>query len=93
MTFGSWLVQFGGVGAIIAMLLLLSWLICPLWVIFSRRSEGGAKFGWFLITFFFSWLGFAVFLIATQRPKEKTATEFNRIEPGLNSRSAQGRDN
>ena len=75
-------VAFGGVGALIAMVILLSWLICPLFVLFSRRSEGGAKFGWFLITLFFSWAGFAVFLILTQRPKEKTTTAFNRIEPG-----------
>ena len=77
----NWLVTFGGVGAIIALVIVLSWFICPLWVLFSSRSAGGAKFGWFLIMLFFSWLGFAVFLIVTQRPKEKTTTEFNRIEP------------
>ena len=78
-------VAFGGVGATIVMVVLLGWLIFPFYVLFSSRSEGGAKFGWFLITLFFSWVGFAVFLIVTQ-PKERTTKDFNRIEPGLNSR-------
>jgi hypothetical protein len=40
-----------------------------LWVLFSGRSRGGAKFGWFIVVLMFSWLGFAVFLIATQKSK------------------------
>jgi RsiW-degrading membrane proteinase PrsW (M82 family) len=42
-----------------------------LWVLFSSRSRGGAKFGWFLVAMFFSWLGLAVFLIVTQHPRER----------------------
>lgn len=37
-----------------------------IWVLVSGRSHGGAKFGWFLVTVFFSWLGLAIFLIVTQ---------------------------
>jgi len=40
-----------------------------LWVLISKRSSGGAKFGWFIITLFFSWLGLAAFLIFTQPPQ------------------------
>ena len=36
-------------------------------VLGSGRSHGGAKFGWFLAVFFFSWLAYIVFLILTQR--------------------------
>jgi len=57
------------------------WIICPLLVLFSSRSHGGAKFGWFIITLLFSWLGFAIFLIATQKPQERDAAKTNRIEP------------
>ena len=35
-------------------------------VLKSDRSHGGAKFGWFLATFIFSWLAYIVFLIVTQ---------------------------
>ena len=42
-----------------------------LWVLVSGRSRGGAKLGWFIVVLIFSWLGFAVFLIATQAPREK----------------------
>ena len=83
MTLGSWLMQYGGTMAAIATALLLSWLICPLWVLFSGRSSGGAKFGWFLITLFFSWIGFAVFLIVTQKTREKNGKPTFRSEPGF----------
>jgi hypothetical protein len=43
-----------------------------LWVLQSRRSHGGAKFGWLIITLFFSWIGLAVFLIATQARKNQS---------------------
>ena len=42
-----------------------------LWVIVSGRSHGGAKFGWFIVALLFSWLGLAVFLIATQSKKDQ----------------------
>lgn len=47
-----------------------------IWVLLSGRSRGGAKFGWFLVVFSFSWLGLAAFLIVTQahhnRPKRQS---------------------
>jgi hypothetical protein len=52
-----------------------------LFVLFSSRSHGGATFGWFIITLLFSWLGFAIFLIFTQKPREREAARFNPIEP------------
>jgi hypothetical protein len=42
-----------------------------IWVLASGRSHGGAKFGWFLVTIFFSWLGLAAFLIITQASKDR----------------------
>jgi len=44
-----------------------------IFVLFSKRTHGGAKFGWFIITSLFSWLGYAVFLIMTQPPKQAAA--------------------
>jgi Na+/melibiose symporter-like transporter len=55
-------------------------IICPVLVLFSGRSHGGAKFGWFLVTFLFAWLGFAIFLIVTQKPRERDAANTNRVE-------------
>ena len=43
-----------------------------IWVLLSSRSHGGAKFGWFIVTLFFSWIGLAVFLIATQATKNRS---------------------
>lgn len=42
----------------------------PIHVLISSRSYGGAKFGWFLATIIFSWLGYIVFLILTQPPRD-----------------------
>lgn len=42
-------------------------------VLVSNRSHGGAKFGWFLAVFFFSWLGYIVFLIVTQPAKDRAS--------------------
>jgi len=42
-----------------------------LWVLFSGRSRGGAKFGWFIVVLMFSWIGLAVFLIATQSARHR----------------------
>jgi len=52
------------------LLILLVLLIPPVHVIASSRSHGGAKFGWFLATLFFSWLAYIVFLIVTQKTKD-----------------------
>jgi hypothetical protein len=43
-----------------------------LWVLLSKRSHGGAKFGWLLVALFFTWVGLAVFLIATQSPRNRS---------------------
>lgn len=42
------------------------------WVLLSSRAQGGAKFGWFIVTLAFSWIGLAVFLIATQAKKNRS---------------------
>lgn len=55
-----------GIGAFI-------YLTPVLWVLLSGRSRGGAKFGWFLVALFFSWLGLAVFLIATQATSSRNS--------------------
>ena len=36
-------------------------------VLVSQRSSGGAKVGWTVITILLSYLGWAIFLIATQK--------------------------
>jgi multidrug transporter EmrE-like cation transporter len=60
--------------AIILAYILIIHIAPVIWVLLSRRSHGGAKFGWFIVTLFFAWLGFAVFLIATQAPSDKPRT-------------------
>jgi hypothetical protein len=57
-----------------SLVLVFVYLIPVLWVLFSRRSHGGAKLGWFLVVLFFSWLGLAVFLIVTQPPRNRPDT-------------------
>lgn len=49
----------------------LFYLTPILWVLLSSRSRGGAKFGWLIVVLLFSWLGFAVFLIATQASRKR----------------------
>lgn len=59
-------------GLSIALLILfIIYLVPIIWVLVSGRSRGGAKFGWFLVTVFFSWLGLAAFLIITQGSKDR----------------------
>ena len=55
----------------ILLLFALIYLTPIIWVLVSGRSHGGAKFGWFLVIIFFSWLGFAAFLIITQASKDR----------------------
>ena len=52
-----------------------------IWVQFSRRSRGGAKFGWFVVVLLFSWLGLALFLIVTQALRSRSSTELRRGVP------------
>ena len=67
---------------IISLIVSVVYVFPSLFVLFSGRSHGGAKFGWFLVTLFFSWLGFAVFLIVTQKPKPPPHSFLNeRREP------------
>ena len=47
-------------------------IVPPVLVLSSSRSHGGAKFGWFICTLFFSWLAYAVFLIMTQKQKDSS---------------------
>lgn len=59
-------------GQSIALLILFIIYVVPvIWVLLSGSSYGGAKFDWFLVTVFFSWLGLAVFLIITQASKNR----------------------
>jgi Na+/melibiose symporter-like transporter len=74
-------VSWGGLVVLAFIVIAFIWLFPTLFVLFSGRTHGGAKFGWFLITVFFSWVGFAVFLIFTQRPKERHFLETNRVAP------------
>jgi len=83
MAFSNWLMALSGIWMIFILVFVLGWLVCLFYVLVSDRSSGGAKFGWFLITFFFHWLGFAVFLIVTQKPRAQQATGVNRIEPSF----------
>ena len=49
----------------------LVYFVPLIWVLSSSRSRGGAKFGWFLVVLFFSWVGLAVFLIVTQSQRNR----------------------
>lgn len=51
--------------------LFVGYVLPVLWVLLSGRSHGGAKFGWFLVTVFFSWVGLAAFLIFTQSASDR----------------------
>jgi hypothetical protein len=71
-------------GISIALLILFIVYLLPIiWVLVSGRSHGGAKFGWFLVTVFFSWLGLAAFLIVTQKSQKQQVKQIDRVEPGL----------
>jgi hypothetical protein len=50
----------------IQLLIVLVMAILPaLLVTLSSKVSGGSKIGWAMIAFFFSWIGFAVFLIVS----------------------------
>ena len=55
-------------------ILLVALLTPTVWVLFSSRSHGGAKFGWFIVALCFSWLGLAAFLILTQASRNRPNT-------------------
>ena len=51
-------------------------LLVPLiHVLVSSRSHGGAKFGWFMLVLFFSWLAYIAFLIITQNKVDQKIAE------------------
>ena len=58
---------------VVLLLILLVYGTPIIWVLVSDRSHGGAKFGWFLVTVAFSWLGLAAFLIITQASKDRSS--------------------
>lgn len=78
--FGIW-AMLTSIGFFLILCLIVGWFVSPLFVLFSSRSGGGAKFGWFLIALFFSWLGFAVFLILTQKSSQRYTPSVDRVEP------------
>ena len=55
-------------------IILFIYLTPVIWVLLSGRSRGGSKFGWFIVTVLFSWLGLAVFLIVTQATSNRPRT-------------------
>lgn len=59
---------------IAAAIILFIYLTPVIWVLLSGRSRGGSKFGWFIVTVLFSWLGLAVFLIVTQATRNRPRT-------------------
>lgn len=59
-----------------ALIVILFFYLLPiLWVLFSGRSHGGAKFGWFIVAAVFSWIGLAVFLILTQASNDRKSID------------------
>lgn len=53
---------------LLVIVVLIATVVPPILVLSSRRSRGGAKFGWFVATLFFSWIAYAAFLVATRKP-------------------------
>jgi len=56
---------------IILLILVLVTVVPPILVLSSNRSQGWAKFGWFVGALFFSWIAYIVFMIVTQKPDDK----------------------
>ena len=68
---------------IVLAILFVLYVLPLLLVLISSRANGGAKFGWFIVAFFFSWLGYAVFLIVTQPKPPARSTTSTKIEPTI----------
>ena len=58
--------------SIILGVVFVSYVLPLLWVLVSNRTQGGTKFGWFIVVLLFSWLGLAVFLIITKVPNRES---------------------
>ena len=74
--------------SIVLIIIFIVYLVPMIWVLVSGRSHGGAKFGWFILVLFFSWLGLAVFLIFTQvtkldKPRSGSLSGGDRVEPNI----------
>jgi len=65
---------YGAIPFVILLVAISVYLTPTIWVLFSSRSHGGAKFGWFIVVLCFSWLGLAAFLIMTQAPRDRANT-------------------
>lgn len=65
----------GLVGIIWMLLVTLALSVPPILVLISKRSRGGAKFGWFVVTSLFSWLGYVAFLIFTKPASRSVGDE------------------
>jgi hypothetical protein len=57
-----------GTGPLIAVLVVLIVLaVPPFWVLFTKRTSGGVKAFWFIVTGIFSWLAWPFYLVATRK--------------------------
>ncbi|MCL1074738.1 hypothetical protein [Shewanella dokdonensis] len=52
-------------GISIYSVMLVTVLAPLLLTVFSKRTKGAAKLGWAILVIVFSWVGYAIFLIAT----------------------------
>ena len=52
-----------GISLVVLLVLFLIYWLPVIWVLASNRTEGATKFAWFLVTFFFSWVGLIAFLL------------------------------
>ena len=77
----------GMVGYIWMLLLSVALSIPPVLVLISKRSQGFAKFGWFMLASLFSWLGYIAFLLFT-KPVGVKAADDNVPSPGSTSGGA-----
>lgn len=73
---------------IVLIIIFIIYLVPMIWVLVSGRSRGGAKFGWFILILFFSWLGLAAFLIFTQvtkldKSRSGSLSGGDRVEPNI----------
>jgi hypothetical protein len=65
----------GMVGIIWMLLLSVALSIPPILVLISKRSQGWAKFAWFMLASVFSWLGYVAFLIFTKPVRDKATDD------------------
>lgn len=65
----------GMVGYIWILLLSVALSIPPILILISKRSQGFAKFAWFVLASVFSWLGYIAFLLFTKPVGVKAADD------------------